>query len=181
MKVLTGVYLVSIWLATSAYAQCGHERWAIKVGADPEAPSIDIANPIDTTISELRALVPPTDIRHFNGRAPAELQVYTLLITMTLFKSEGDSDLHLVIRDRGKTMIAESVDPNCAVGSPWLDDMKAVRQAFRDRFGNVRAKKNLRVRVRITGPAFFDFIHGQTGHAENGIEIHPILGIEFLN
>jgi len=180
MKRIT-LAIATLLVAASVWAQCGHERWPIKVGTDPEASSIDIANPIDTTIGELRALVPPADIRHFNGRAPAELQVYTLLITMTLFKSEGDSDLHLVIRDRGETMIAESVDPKCAVGSPWLDDMKAVRQAFRDRFGGAKAKRNLHVRVRITGPAFFDFIHGQTGHAANGIEIHPILGIEFLN
>jgi hypothetical protein len=27
----------------------------------------------------------------------------------------------------------------------------------------------------MTGAAFFDFIHGQTGVAPNGIELHPVL------
>ena len=27
----------------------------------------------------------------------------------------------------------------------------------------------------VTGVGFFDFIHGQTGVAPNGIELHPVL------
>jgi hypothetical protein len=30
------------------------------------------------------------------------------------------------------------------------------------------------------GVAFFDFLHGQTGVAPNGIELHPILGFACL-
>jgi hypothetical protein len=37
------------------------------------------------------------------------------------------------------------------------------------------------VKVRLTGIGFFDFNHGQTGHAPNGREIHPVLKIECLN
>jgi hypothetical protein len=33
--------------------------------------------------------------------------------------------------------------------------------------------------VQITGVGFFDFIHGQTGVAPNGIELHPVLSISF--
>ncbi len=32
---------------------------------------------------------------------------------------------------------------------------------------------------QITGIGFFDFLHGQAGVAPNGIEIHPILDIQF--
>lgn len=35
-------------------------------------------------------------------------------------------------------------------------------------------------RARIVGVGFFDRVHGQTGVAPNGIELHPVLGIEFL-
>jgi hypothetical protein len=36
-------------------------------------------------------------------------------------------------------------------------------------------------RVRLTGPAFFDKVHGQMGVSQaNGIEIHPVLKIEWL-
>jgi len=33
--------------------------------------------------------------------------------------------------------------------------------------------------VRITGVGFFDYIHGQRGVAPNGIELHPVLDVEF--
>ena len=33
----------------------------------------------------------------------------------------------------------------------------------------------LAARARVTGVAFFDFDHGQTGVAPNAIELHPIL------
>jgi hypothetical protein len=32
----------------------------------------------------------------------------------------------------------------------------------------------------VTGVAFFDFKHGQTGVAPNAIELHPILGFRCL-
>jgi hypothetical protein len=35
------------------------------------------------------------------------------------------------------------------------------------------------VRVTVTGVAFFDILHGQEGVASNGVELHPILAIEF--
>ena len=37
------------------------------------------------------------------------------------------------------------------------------------------------VPVQVTGVLFFDFLHGQTGVAPNGIELHPILQITFLS
>ena len=36
------------------------------------------------------------------------------------------------------------------------------------------------VKARITGVGFFDDVHGQMGVAPNGIELHPILRVEFL-
>jgi hypothetical protein len=35
-------------------------------------------------------------------------------------------------------------------------------------------------RACVTGVAFFDFLHGQTGVAPNGIELHPVLGFACL-
>jgi hypothetical protein len=35
--------------------------------------------------------------------------------------------------------------------------------------------------ARITGVAFYDFLHGQTGVAPNGIELHPVLGFACLS
>jgi hypothetical protein len=36
-------------------------------------------------------------------------------------------------------------------------------------------------KARITGVAFYDFLHGQTGVAPNGIELHPVLGFACLS
>jgi hypothetical protein len=35
--------------------------------------------------------------------------------------------------------------------------------------------------VRVTGVGFFDRIHGQNGVAKNGVELHPVLDITFLD
>jgi hypothetical protein len=45
------------------------------------------------------------------------------------------------------------------------------------------ARKVARVcaRARVVGVAFFDFLHGQTGVARNGIELHPVLGFACLS
>lgn len=36
-----------------------------------------------------------------------------------------------------------------------------------------------RMNATVTGVAFFDFLHGQTGVADNGIELHPVTSIQF--
>jgi hypothetical protein len=33
--------------------------------------------------------------------------------------------------------------------------------------------------VKVTGVGFFDRVHGQNGVAPNGVELHPLLNIEF--
>jgi hypothetical protein len=35
-------------------------------------------------------------------------------------------------------------------------------------------------RAQVTGVAFFDFPHGQTGVAPNAIELHPVLAFRCL-
>ena len=44
-----------------------------------------------------------------------------------------------------------------------------------------RAGVRLCARARVTGVAFFDTDHGQTGVAPNAIELHPILGLRCLS
>ena len=34
-------------------------------------------------------------------------------------------------------------------------------------------------RVVVRGIGFFDRLHGQTGMAPNGLELHPVVGITF--
>jgi hypothetical protein len=75
-------------------------------------------------------------------------------------------------------MIVEAPDPNCASGSVFLDNIRFVRHALDQRFGEItRLEPN--ALVTVTGVAFFDTLHGQEGVARNGIELHPVFVIAF--
>ena len=84
-------------------------------------------------------------------------------------------------------MIAEIPDPGCVADTP--EPLKSMiiqaRQDFDAHFsGSKKAGgsfKAAHAKVRITGPGLFDRSHGQKGYATNGIEIHPVIKIEFLN
>jgi hypothetical protein len=51
------------------------------------------------------------------------------------------------------------------------------------RHAMVVARSHVRLcrRAKITGVAFFDFKHGQTGVAPNAIELHPISWLPLLD
>ena len=62
-------------------------------------------------------------------------------------------------------MIAETPSVVCTQGAT----------AYRRRqMNNSRNVARICSRARVTGVAFFDFLHGQTGVAPNGIELHPV-------
>lgn len=103
-------------------------------------------------------------------RLPFEHHVFRVVAQVVLIRKEADHDYHLVLQAQGRTMIAEAADPACAP------------QAFplrRRQMAGVRRVIRL-CRAVIVGVAFFDFQHGQTGVARNGIELHPILGLRCL-
>ena len=111
------------------------------------------------------ASIPPT-------RLAFERHVFTVTAAVVLVRAEADSDLHLVLQAAGQHMIAEAPSPNCDPHTTPLyrTEMTAARRAVRPC-----------ARARITGVAFFDFDHGQTGVAANAIELHPILAFHCLN
>ena len=105
-------------------------------------------------------------------RLPFERHVYRVTAAVTLDRAEADGDFHLVPRVGSLHMIAESPAPSCIAGatSPRRKQMLAARAAAR-----------LCARAVVTGVAFFDFKHGQTGVAPNAIELHPILAFRCLS
>ena len=90
---------------------------------------------------------------------------------MTLHRLEDDLDYHLVLRSGSRTMIAETPSLLCTKG--------ATAYRRRQMVGSRRVAR-ICSRARVTGVAFFDFLHGQTGVARNGIELHPVLGFACL-
>jgi hypothetical protein len=101
-------------------------------------------------------------------------------------KMEEDSDIHLVIKGPtgSGTMIVEfPLAPTCTSGATTgaKARMRTARNAFVAACGTPGASSftNLRGTATIRGVGFFDFLHGQTGVAPNGIELHPVL--RFMN
>jgi hypothetical protein len=105
-------------------------------------------------------------------RLAFERHVYRVTAAVTLVRPEDDGDFHLVLRDGPLHMIAEVPLPACIAGAT------PVRRA---QMRAARAAVQLCARAQITGVAFFDYKHGQTGVAPNAIELHPILGFRCLS
>lgn len=169
----------------------GVERWAVKTGVDALASTVATV-PVQTAIADLVALAAPADPDLVADRdAPTEVTLYQVAATLTGYKLEQDGDYHLVIADsNGATMIAEIPDPDFCAGSVWLSQITQARAAFDAKFGpQVAALKILaasltegvpmitkvQVPVTLVGVGFFDRLHGQTGVAPNGVELHPVL------
>src|SRR5206468_1655513 len=84
--------------------------------------------------------------------------------------------------ENGATMVTEIPCPCCVAGSsPFTAGIANARQEFDAHFTATSSFTAVSVPVQMTGVGFFDFIHGQTGVAPNGIELHPILDIKFLS
>jgi hypothetical protein len=160
---------------------CGVERWAVKTGTDADRAKITLQSTSQTTIAALGALAAPSSLPANNRVAPTEDTVFQLHATLTQYKLEADSDYHLVLSDgSGHTMIAEIPDPAC-VGStsPLTSSIQKARGQFDARFTATTSFKTANVAVTVTGVGFFDFLHGQTGVAPNGIELHTVLDLQF--
>jgi hypothetical protein len=133
----------------------GTERWPVKTGQDDDVALVGKnviagknfgAGIVEATVEELVAM-PRTpdmaDVSQLNPsfqskRAqPVEIVIWTIDVTITAMKLEADGDYHLVLQGTsGETMIGEIPTPTADfVGSsPWLDNIKAARQAIDDKF-----------------------------------------------
>jgi hypothetical protein len=174
---------------TVASPTCGVEYWNVKTGTDADALAINLNNVISTTISDLRAIpmpFPPLGARPTVNEAatrvaPTEFTVFQIYGTLTQYKLETDVDYHLVLQDESNnTIIGEVPSPAC-VGpqSPFLAGVMNSRTKMDARLSPTSGFKDANLPIQVTGVGFFDNIHGQTGVAPNGIELHAILDLNF--
>ncbi|HEV8432164.1 MAG TPA: Ig-like domain-containing protein [Thermoanaerobaculia bacterium] len=181
-RVLVAVFsFVSLFAAQSILAQCGVERWSVKTGTDADVGLVNLSTSTATTIVSLRGLTAPATLPANNRIQPTETTVFTLSATLTQYKLETDSDYHLVLSDSsGNTMIAEIPSPNCVgAGSPFGPGIQNARSEFDAKYTATSSFQTANVPVAIKGVGFFDFLHGQTGVAPNGMELHAVLDIVF--
>jgi uncharacterized membrane protein len=166
---------------TTLFAQCGVERWSVKTGTDADVGLVNVNSSTNTTIAAMRAPAAPSPIPANNRVSPLETTEWVINATLTLFKLESDSDYHLILQDAsGLTMIAEIPSPTCVgAGSPFFAGIQNARSEFNARFTATTSFQTANIPVQIKGVGMFDFLHGQTGVAPNGIELHPVLDIIF--
>ena len=160
----------------------------MKTGADPQAATISLT-PTETTIAALVALnggktysSPPATSRI----SPDETKLVFLRdINLVLSRAESDSDYHLGIQDAAMNkMIAEIPYPGsngkCLdVGNPWSCLISRARAAADTTLMPTSSGRNPGLVATIVGVPFYDYPHGQTDEAPNGIELHPVLAICF--
>jgi hypothetical protein len=178
-RLLLAVLLLVV--PSTLFAQCGVERWSVKTGTDADVGLVNLNSSTNTTIAALRAPAAPNPIPANNRVSPWETTEWVLNATLTLYKLESDSDYHLVLQDAGGlTMIVEIPSPTCVgAGSPFLAGITNARNEFNARFTATTSFQTANIPVQIKGVGMFDFLHGQTGVAPNGIELHPVLDVIF--
>lgn len=168
-------------LAPSGKLKCGEERWPVKTLSDRRARLVDF-DPSHATVDDLRRKDRPS-VGVDTPRLPGvERTTYRLRARLVEFVSEDDRDVHLVIaslKRRSRTMIVEFPDVRCN-GARHSIKKAALRRARDGLIASCGTPSSmfsqLRGRATVTGVGFFDLLHGQTGVAPNGIELHPVLG-----
>jgi hypothetical protein len=169
---------------------CGTERWRIKTVFDNDAKRINF-QPRHISVSELVALPAPEVLS--DERSDAERQVYSVEAVLLGWKQEsgqhGDRDFHLVLADPNDfthTMIAEVPSGECqgACSSAQALHYAEVQQVLTAQLAEPQAHFRRFTPawvVRVEGVGFFDIFHQQIGVAENCMELHPLLKIEFVH
>jgi hypothetical protein len=133
-----------------------------------------------TTIASLDALSKPANLPANNRVLPAEATVFTLSATLTQYKLEADSDYHLMLTDGSGHHDRRAGRPGvgrlgqCPAEQHPEGPLGVRREIRRDRKLSDRECPGHR-----DGVGFFDFLHGQTGVARNGIELHSVLDVQF--
>lgn len=179
-RVFVGLLVLSLNVP-AIMAQCGVERWSVKTGTDADASLVNLGSSTTTAITTMRGWTKPASLPSNNRISPYETTQWVINGTLTQYKAETDSDYHLVVADAsGNTVIVEIPSPNCVgAGSPFGPGITSARNKFDAAYTATSSFKTANVPVQIRGVGMFDFLHGQTGVAPNGIEIHPVLDIIF--
>lgn len=156
----------------------------MKTLMDQDASKVNFA-PHATTVGWLVSQPAPEQRPQDSRIAPIEMQTYSVHASLVGFKLEKDRDIHIVISDlenAAETMIVEIPSKDCAsaCSSSRLPEFEAARAVFDATFGEPHEQfRRASATVDVTGVGFFDFLHRQTGVAPNGIELHPVLSIQF--
>jgi hypothetical protein len=87
---------------------CGVERWAVKIGMDADARLVNQKVVVPTSIVHMRSMPAPAYLPAHNRLRPVETTVWSVDAILLRYKTEEDSDVHLVLADTGgRTMTGQ--------------------------------------------------------------------------
>jgi hypothetical protein len=165
----------------AAASACGVELWSLKTLSDPQRKLVKL-RPRNTTIAAIDALPMPSSAPTTRSTG-YERRVWRVRAQIVQFKLEEDSDIHLILFDRGHYLIAEMPLGSCLPKT--TRDRKAIIRARATFIGNcgepTSAWQTLGAVAYISGVGFWDFPHGQSGHAPNYAELHPVTAFRIVS
>jgi len=166
-------------------------RWKVRTGSDSDASLVEEA-PVKATVEELVKKRRPATMKDPAGRYPAyqgkrapgvERTIYDVEATIVAHKLQMSGSYHLDLQgETGATMIANCVDPqHVDAESRWAQQIATVRAEVEKKLSPRAVYVSGSWPVRISGVGFFNQVHGQHGVAPNGIELTPVLSIQWLS
>lgn len=170
--------------ATAGAAQqapCDTSRITIKTGVDPDINLVNLNHVSHSSIFRLRSLPPARFLPSTHRIRPVETTVWQILASVVRFRIEPDGDDILVLADRyGRTIIAEAPSLLCvSARSPFRDLISNSHGTFVGQLGPVGSWRATKIPVQVIGMGLYEPRSGQPAAAPNGIEIHPILHLNF--
>ncbi|HEX7904686.1 MAG TPA: hypothetical protein VF487_12460 [Chitinophagaceae bacterium] len=171
----------------SPFDDCGDYRWDYKILVDPTGWPLLNKKPKSKTISSLNQIARPAKLG--KQRTPFETWKVTVTAWVVMLGKEDDRDYHLVLTNNNRTdsLIAEIPDPTCnkvqqfpALVKKYGDARTFVEDSIKAPTTEVK-ELDQPVKVKVTGFLFFDKMSHGSGHAKNGIEIHPITAIKLAD
>jgi hypothetical protein len=158
----------------------GGQRWPVKTFRDRDRSRVRLV-PVDTTVASLTRISRPPDaaFRSRSRIAAEELAVYRIRATLQRVRYETDGDVHMILADptdSSRSIIAEIPQPLFSLGSGFEEVFRIERALIEN---HLHAPGEA---VEVTGIGFFDYrTHRRSGGAANGFELHPVIGLKFLN
>jgi hypothetical protein len=153
--------------------------WSLKTLSDPQRGLVNL-HPRTTSVTAINALPRPYPTPRTRSTV-YERRTWRVKAQIVQFKLENDSDIHLVLFWAGRYMIAEMPFAGCLPRT--TRDRRAIvaaRVGFVRRCGFPSSDwQPLGAVTYISGVGFWDIAHGQTGHARNYSELHPVTAVRF--
>jgi hypothetical protein len=203
MRLTRRFLILSILAATLAFPVtaflCGTERWNVKVCQDQHVKYLfkdqsitsgKLISAQPTTIAKLQSVPwpfgdrihPPKWSWDLRSTADVEYRIWVVTATLTKKKNESDEDYHLILKKGVRTLVAEIPAPGCVEDTP--EPLKSMIIQARNDFDEWQATQSgatFNQKVRVTGVGMFDTLGHAEGTSPNGIELHPVIKIEFLD